>query len=254
MRLKVLGCSGAESLGHMLPGFLLDGVIQLDAGTLTNALSPKAQMAIGHIFITHPHFDHTRSIPFLADNMTMRRRKNVLYLLGSRPTLASLKKNIFNNEVWPDFTVIPDPADCVFKFKPLREGKPLRLDGYSITPIKVNHTIPSVGYLVEKGSRSFFYTGDTGPTDITWKKIGSKRLNALIIESSFPNALGGMAIKTGHLTPELAMREIRKLKHMPERIYITHVKTPYLAAVRREVGRFKMKNVSLLKDGQTIRI
>jgi len=39
---------------------------------------------------------------------------------------------------------------------------------YTISPVRVNHSVPAVGYLVEdKKKRCFFYTGDTGPSGET---------------------------------------------------------------------------------------
>lgn len=69
MKIKVLGCSGAEFPGHNSPGFLLDDKILFDAGSVTNVLHEKEQLEIKNIFITHAHLDHIKGIPFLADNV-----------------------------------------------------------------------------------------------------------------------------------------------------------------------------------------
>ena len=75
MKLKVIGCSGAEFPGHNSPGFLLDEEILFDAGSLTNVLNEREQYKIRNIFITHAHLDHIRSIPFLADNIIVGKKK-----------------------------------------------------------------------------------------------------------------------------------------------------------------------------------
>src|SRR4030067_2425107 len=72
MKIKVLGCSGAELPGHRPPSFLLDGKILFDTGSLTDTLDIKGQLRIKHIFISHPHLDHILGIPFLADNLIFR--------------------------------------------------------------------------------------------------------------------------------------------------------------------------------------
>jgi ribonuclease BN (tRNA processing enzyme) len=75
-------------------------------------------------------------------------------------------------------------------------------------PVKIQ-LVPGVGYLVEnQKKRRFFYTGDTGPTDGTWRRLGEKHINCLIIEVSFPNHMGDIAITTGHLTPLLLKGEL----------------------------------------------
>jgi ribonuclease BN (tRNA processing enzyme) len=107
MKIKVLGCSGAALPGHHLPGLLVDGKILFDAGSLTNVLDVKAQLKIENIFITHAHLDHVIGIPFLADNIIIRNIRHKVNILGIRPVVRTIKKDLLNSSVWPDFTVIP---------------------------------------------------------------------------------------------------------------------------------------------------
>jgi ribonuclease BN (tRNA processing enzyme) len=253
LKIKVLGCSGAEFPGYAHPGFLLNDEILFDAGSLTNVLDEKAQLKIKHIFITHAHLDHIKGIPFLADNIIVKNRRHKVYIISISPVLRTIKNNLFNSAVWPDFTIIPNPENSILKFVPVKPDKPIKLNDYSITPYKVNHAVPAVGYLVEdKRKRRFFYTGDTGPTNLTWEKIGNVKIHCLIIEVSFPNSMGEMAIKTGHLTAQLLKKELLKIKRMPEKIYITHPKPQFYALIRTELDKLKMKNLWLLRDSQEI--
>jgi ribonuclease BN (tRNA processing enzyme) len=255
MKIKVLGCSGAELPGHNPPGFLLDDKILFDAGSLTNVLDEKTQLKIQNIFITHAHLDHIRGIPFLAANTIVRRMRHKVNVISISPVIKTVKKNLLNSSVWPDFTVIPNPHNAILSLKELKAGQSIKISDYTITPYKVNHSVPAVGYLTEnKKKRRFFYTGDTGPSDGTWKKIGDKQIHCLIIDVSFPNRMGEMAILTGHLTPRLLKEELPKIKHMPERIYITHPKPQYLKTIQIELQRLKIKNLRLLRDGEIIKI
>jgi hypothetical protein len=63
-----------------------------------------------------------------------------------------------------------------------------------------------------------------------------------------------IAIRTGHLTPRLLKKEILKMKQMPERIYITHQKPRYSKAIKRELQKLNLKNLKLLRDGQTVEV
>ncbi|KKK62014.1 hypothetical protein LCGC14_3008580, partial [marine sediment metagenome] len=72
MKLRVLGASGAEFPGQNPPGFLIDDVLLLDAGTIGAVLSEDEQWGIRNIILTHAHLDHIKSIPFLADNIILR--------------------------------------------------------------------------------------------------------------------------------------------------------------------------------------
>lgn len=255
MKIRVLGCSGAEFPGHNPPGFLLDDEILFDAGSLTNVLDGNSQRKIRNIFITHAHLDHIRGIPFLADNLIINDRGDKVKILSIPQVIRTIKKNLLNGSVWPDFTIIPEPRNGLLQFVPVRDGRPMNINGYSITPCRVNHSVPAVGYLVEDSrQRRFFYTGDTGPTGATWKKIGDRQLHCLIIEVSFPNRMEETAIMTGHLTTRLLKEEFSKMNRMPERICITHTKPQYLTTIKSELADLHMKNIRLLKDGETIRI
>jgi ribonuclease BN (tRNA processing enzyme) len=255
MKIKVLGCAGAEFPGHNPPGFLLDDEILFDAGSLTNVLDEREQGKIKDIFITHAHLDHIRGIPFLADNIIIGHWPCRVNLFSIPPVLRVIKKHLLNSSMWPDFTVIPHHRDAILKLKYLTAGEPVKINAYTITPYKVHHSVPATGYLVEdRQGKRFFYTGDTGPSDATWKKLGGKRMNGLIIEVSFPNKMEKMAIVTGHLTAKLLRKELSKIKQNPEKIYITHLKPQYLKTIRKELQELKMKNLRLLRDGEIIRI
>jgi len=255
MKIKVLGCSGAALPGHHLPGFLVDGKILFDAGSLTNVLDVKAQLKIENIFITHAHLDHVIGIPFLADNIIIRNIRHKVNILGIRPVVRTIKKDLLNSSVWPDFTVIPRIQNGILNLIELKASQSVKINDYTITPYKVNHSVPAVGYLVEdKRKRRFFYTGDTGPFDGTWEKLGTEPLHCLIIEVSFPNRMGKIAIQTGHLTPQLLRKELLKVKQVPERIYITHLKLQYFKTIKKELQQLRINNLRLLRDGETIEV
>jgi ribonuclease BN (tRNA processing enzyme) len=253
MRIKVLGCSGAEGPGHRPPSLLLDGKIVFDAGSLTNILNVKDLLKIEHIFITHSHLDHIMGIPFLADNLIFSKRRHKTNIIGIPPVIEAIKRSLLDGSIWPDFTAIPDTHQAILDLKEREPGQSTKVGVYTVTPYRVNHAVPAAGYLVEDGrGRRFFYTGDTGPTDATWEEIGEKRIHCLIIDVSFPNRMEGFAIKIGHLTPRLLKKEISKIKQPPGRIYITHPKPRYLKIIKTQLRELKLRNLGLLKNGSTV--
>ena len=255
MKIKVIGCSGAEFPGHNTPAFLLNEEILFDAGSFTNVLDEKAQFKIKNIFITHAHLDHLRGIPFLADNIIVGNMNHRVNIYSISSVLKTIKKHLFNSSVWPDFTIIPHPEGGILNLIALKPGKSLHLDDFSITPYEVTHNVPAVGYFVEgKKKRSFFYTGDTKPSSSTWKEIGDRQIHCLIIDVSFPNNMKDMATRAGHLTPDLLKNELMKIRCEPEEICITHVKPQYLKTISSELKGLKIKNLRLLRDGDTIKI
>ncbi len=255
MRIKVLGCSGAEYPGRYSPAFLVDGEILLDAGTITSVLGEKRQMRIRKIFVTHAHLDHIRGIPSLADNLVTARERRRVTVFSIPSVVGTIRKNLFNGAVWPDFTVIPHPDDAILRLVKMKEGRPVRNGKYKVTPYRVRHTVPSVGFLVEDGKgRRLFYTGDTGPTPGTWKKVGKRKIHCLVIDVSFPDALEELAIRTGHLTPRLLRAELSKMALPPDRVFVTHTKPRYRRKIEGEIRKMKIDGVRLLRDGETISV
>jgi len=124
MKIKVLGCSGAEFPGHNPPSLLLDDTILFDAGSLTYVLDVKGQLKIKNIFITHAHLDHITGIPFLAENMISIKRWHPIYILGIPSVVEAVRKNIFNGSIWPDFAAIPNARKPILKFVKLRQVDP----------------------------------------------------------------------------------------------------------------------------------
>ncbi len=254
MNLRVLGCSGAEFPRHRNPGFLLDNEILFDAGSLTNVLNAKEQLKLKHIFITHAHLDHIRGIPFLADNIIIGHWHQSVNILSIPPVLKTVKWSLLNKFLWPDMTVIPSPQKPVLNLVPLKLDKPTHFNRYAITPLKANHSVPAVGYLVEgPDEKSFFYSGDTGPSDTLWRKLRGKEIHCLIIEVSFPNPMEAIALKAGHLTPGLMRRELDKMNPLPKKIYVTHMKPQLSKLIKRELEGLKIRNLTCLRDGDQIR-
>lgn len=256
MNVKVLGSSGAELPGYNSPAFLVDGKVLLDAGTIGTSLGESEQWEVRHIMITHSHLDHIKAIPFLADNIVIKQRKHSVSLYGTKETLKILRDNLLNDKLWPDFTKISASIDPVLKMTTIVPGRPFIVNGYSVTAYSVSHTVPAVGYIMRDSSgRTLLYTGDTGPTKQIW--TASHNVHVMIIEVSFPNSMGDLAIKTGHLTPALLGLEIDKMNHRPEKILITHIKPQYTARIRKELQEIKKKKqvaIQIIKDGRTYEV
>jgi hypothetical protein len=63
-----------------------------------------------------------------------------------------------------------------------------------------------------------------------------------------------LSIRKGHLTPDLLKAELARIQPFPGRIFITHPKPQYLKVIKREVDGPKLRNIRILKDGDTIRV
>jgi ribonuclease BN (tRNA processing enzyme) len=248
-----LGAAGTEVPGHNCPAFLIDGKILLDAGTIAVSLNIREEHSLRWILLTHAHLDHIKGIPFLLDNLVTRSTGNTITVLSGKDVLDDLKKYIFNGRIWPDFSRIPTPARPVLRYKSIGTARPVRIDGYKVTMVKVDHTVPAYGYIVEKpGNKSVAYTGDTGPTHRFWERMAAHDVRHLIMETSFPNRMDKLALASGHLTPSLLEKEIAKMSRPPEKIFIMHIKPQFRQEIETEIQALERDNIEFLQDGEVI--
>jgi ribonuclease BN (tRNA processing enzyme) len=220
MELRILGCSGGEAEGHRLTGLLVDGVLAIDAGCLTQALTLPEQVGIRQIFISHSHLDHICTLPFFTKNLFGHIQVPVeIHALPE--TLDALRRHLFNDELWPDFSVIPSPDHPIIRFTEIVPGRTYTLEGLRVTPIPVNHLVPCVGYLVEDDHSAFLFSSDTAETEQIYEVANrTPNLRLFITEASFPNEQTWLADASKHLTPEKLGRELQKLKaQVPVGIY-----------------------------------
>lgn len=238
--------------GHRLPGFLIDESWLLDAGTVTSVLDDEAQKRIRHIFITHAHLDHVRSIPALADNLILGERTGMVKLYGIRPVLDTMRHHLMNDELWPDFTRIPSADDPVLSYVEMEEGVWMDVDGLRLKAAPVTHSVPASGCVLEKDGRIILYTGDTGPTQAIWDSV--ERVHAALIEVSFPDRMEEMAMKTGHLTPSLLGLELEKMAEPPGQILVTHMKPQYRDELMGELLSLGVPGLTILRDDDVFEV
>ncbi len=223
MILRILGCSGGISGNRATTSLLVDQDILIDGGTGIGELDGDEMAAVRHIFVTHSHLDHIAGIPMLIDTVFEKTSAPII-LHAREETLATLKKNIFNWEVWPDFTELPNAANPVVKFEIMQPGEVVTLDGRRIEMIGVNHSVPGAGFRLQNGGKSFAFSGDTTSNDSFWQALNQHQdLDMLIVESAFADEDVELSRKAYHYCPQLLAEDLNKLNHRPQ-LYITHMK------------------------------
>ncbi len=252
MKIEVLGCHGSETPSAKTVGFLVEDRILLEAGTVSSVLSLDRQLAIHSVIISHLHLDHIKGLPFLADNL-IGEPGSAITVYGIDETLAGLKSHLFNDTIWPDFTRIANGDVSVLRFASLTKRETTRIGELEVTPVPVNHTIPSIGLFLRKGDCTVLYTGDTAPTEEIWR-IGRQRpdLSALLIEVSFPDSMEKIAQVSGHMTPSMVARELKKLDRPEVPVYVFHMKPKYEAAIIAELHQQLGDTVEVLQEGQLL--
>ena len=234
MRLSLLGVDGGVIPGCQLPCFLLNDNIVIDCGSLAYALALEEQLKIEHIFISHAHLDHVCTLPFLANNI-MDNRGGPVPVYGCVQTLESLKRHLFNDILWPDFTQIPSADQPILRLIPLVPEVPVTVGGLKVSPLPVNHTIATMAFIVEEKGKAVLIGGDTGPTDRLWEVCNTHPdLRAVFMETSFPDRLSTVAKLSGHLTPTLLGRELQKMTR-PIPVHIMHLKPAFREEILEEL-------------------
>ncbi len=234
MKLKVLGCSGGIGGRLRTTAMRLGDDVLIDAGTGVGDLAIEELTRIDHVFLTHSHLDHVASLPFLLDTVgPMRDRPIVVY--GTAETIAALRRNLFNWQLWPDFTQIPDAGSASLRFATVTLGKPVELADITVTPLPATHVVPAIGYHIGTRRASLVFTGDTTSCDALWEEVNRIRnLRYLIIETAFCNAEKDLAVASKHLCPSMLAEELRKLEREPA-VYITHLKPGEIELTMQEV-------------------
>src|SRR5688572_12934606 len=202
MEVQILGAYGGESPECRLTCLLINGSTALDAGSLSQALPIERQAGVRTIVLSHSHMDHTSALPFFIENV-FGKTEGAVDLYASAATIYAIRKHLFNNDTWPDFTRLPNHLLPAIRFHEFADDEPFTVDGVTYTPVRVNHVIPTHGFLIEQNGSAFLWSSDTGPTEKLWEVANAAtHLKALCIETSFDNAYQHVADVSLHLTPQ----------------------------------------------------
>jgi cAMP phosphodiesterase len=211
--------------------------LAIDCGSLGFALAPDQIGLIRHIVVTHAHSDHTASLPiYVAEAFTTLEAPINVY--GSAEVVSALRQFVFNDQIWPDFEKIPlaNGKGPTMQFKTIEVRKTVNIEGFKVTAVPVNHTVPTVGLIIEDEMSAVIFTSDTHSTDEIWEAArGVERLKAIFVDVSYPDELAELAAASKHLTPALLAEELRKLDRDVE-IYAVHIKPSNRDEVIRQLG------------------
>jgi ribonuclease BN (tRNA processing enzyme) len=184
--------------------------------------------------------DHTNTLPFLIEN-SFGSSDQPVSIFCTKRVLAGVRRHLFNNDTWPDFTRIPNHMYPSVRFEEIEIETPFTIDKLSggpleVTAVEVNHVVPTTGLLLRQGRSSVIFTSDTGPTSRIWEVANATEdLAAIITEVSFPNRMQDVADVSLHLTPKTLRAELEKLERdVP--VYLYHFKPPYIAELREELA------------------
>lgn len=254
MRIRILGCNGGIGGGARTTSLMVDHDVLIDAGTGVADLSLDEMAGIDHVLLTHAHLDHVTCIPFLVDSVGSRRDRP-LVVHAQEATLEVLRRHLFNDALWPDFTRIPSREAPYLRFEVLPPGQSLEISGRRFRGVSVTHSIPAVGYLISNNKTTFAFSGDTTCTEDYWRALNDcADLSQAVIETSFMDAEESLAKLSGHLSPRLLAGELAKLKRdVP--VYITHLMPGEEEQIMQEIhARLPGRSIQALRAGMVFEL
>lgn len=253
LRVRLLPSSiGAGPPRQFLTTFLVDDSLAVDAGSLAFALTAEEMRQVQDILITHAHVDHTASLPIFVSE-AFAKLTSPIAVHAIPKVIDALRRFVFNGEIWPDFTRIsmPNSQAPALEFRPLEIGTSTLAGHFRVTPVLVNHVVPTSGFLVEAGHSGFAFTSDTYATDEIWEKACRlERIRTIFVDVSYPNEMEDLAATSKHFTPRSLAADLRKLTR-DIAIRAVHVKPAYREAVLRQLAELRDPRVSVVEIGRT---
>lgn len=253
MKIKLLPSSfddkGFASPEQHLTCYVLDDRVALDAGSLALTVGQGHRGSVRDIVITHPHLDHCAGLPFFIDDLFEELREPVR-VHGTQQALEALEKHIFNWEIYPRFSEIENSYGKVLEYRPFNVREEFAVGHLRIKAIPVNHQVPTVGLVISDGKSTIALSSDTAETDEFWQVLNEEeKLDALLVEASFPNELEELARASYHLTPKMLKSELEKLKHKT-RVLAVHLKPTYYRQTAGELSELGLENLEVMKIGE----
>ena len=222
----------------------------VDAGSLGLALTEPQRRTVRDVIVTHPHMDHIASLPIFVDDL-FAELKEPIRIHGTPEVIGLLERDVFNDNVYPRFAELRNQHGPVMKYVPFKTGEPFPVAHLTVLAVQVNHIVPTVGLLVSDGRATVLFSSDTAETDELWEVANrAPRLDALLIEASFPNSMRELARVSKHLTPETMAQELGKLDHNGIDILAVHVKPAYRAKVIEEIEALGIEKLSVMEAGR----
>lgn len=251
MRIQLLPSSiddsGQATPDQRLTCYLIDERVTIDAGSIAISLTDKQRDSVRDVIITHPHMDHIASLPIFIDDLFAELREPIR-IHATDAVIELLERDVFNWTVYPRFSELTNEHGPVMRYVPFAPGKEFQVAHLKITAVEVNHIVPTVGMVLSDGNATVAFSSDTAETDEFWKLVNSStRIDALLIEASFPNSMKQLAEVSKHLTPASLQKELQKLNHHGIDILVVHLKPTYRQTLIEELNELGIAKLKIMQ-------
>jgi len=214
--------------------FLINESVAIDAGSLGLQFPLERQRQVKHVFLSHSHLDHVATLPLFLENV-FEPGPACPTIYGEQVTLDTLQRNLFNNQIWPDFVGLSDDQTAFVRFGTLKDEHSILVDEISLTPVRVDHVLPTFAFIIEHADCAIAIVSDTGPTERIWSLLREQpHLRAVFLEASFPDRCQSLAEQTGHLCSSTFLKEVKKLdSSIP--VIAVHLKAGMHGEIEQEI-------------------
>lgn len=250
MEVTVLGAGSVETSKSWTACLLIDGVLALDAGSLSSGLSLEEQKQVKAVLITHCHFDHVKDLPMIGLATAFVTTKEVC---GQERTLEFVRSHLFDGDIYPRLEQWPSPEKPSLRLRPLEPLVQVEVAGFRVKPVPLKHgAVSAVGYEVAStDEKTLFYTGDTGgDLSSCWEHAAP---DLLITEVSMPDRMEEWARASGHLTPTLLEKELtefKRLKGFLPRVLVMHMNVAFEAETRTALSKVAKRLGAAITPGR----
>ncbi|HEY8505583.1 MAG TPA: hypothetical protein VIL46_13445, partial [Gemmataceae bacterium] len=139
------------------------------------------------------------------------------------------------------------------QFEVLEPGRPVTLEGVRVTPLEIDHTIPTFAFRLESERAGVVVVTDTGPTGLIREIAGeTPRLKAVFLEASFPDELAWLAEASKHLTAGQFLEQARRFPAGVAALAI-HLKPRFAERVAAEIEAAGLGHVRVAVPGHEYR-
>lgn len=254
MRIQLLpstfDAQGVATREQRLTCFLIDDCVAVDAGSIAIALTNEQRTKVKDIIVTHPHLDHIASLPIFIDDLYPT-LKEPIRVHATPEVIGLLERDVFNWNVYPRFSDLKNDYGPVMQYVPIPIGTPFTVAHLNVIAVPVNHIVPTVGLIVSDGQTSVAFSSDTAETEDFWQIVNEmKGLDALLIETSFPDRMAKLAEVSRHFTPASLVEELKKLSHNGMDIMAVHLKPTYREEIIEQLKALNIPKLSVMEPGK----
>ena len=210
----------------------------------------KQKNQIRSVVLSHAHLDHIAGLPLFIDDLFANLDQPVC-VYATAEVCEVLEQDIFNWRIYPKFSELQNDFGAVLEYRIFEIGKTFTVQNLTVKAVRVNHKVPSVGFIIREGETVIAMTNDTAQMNEFWYEAAAEKfLAAILIECAFPDELVELADSSHHLTPKTLAQELIKFADKRVPVYIINLKPMYREKIIAQIAALEIENLHILEVGK----